>query len=56
MQKQEKAKGFREGSQVADAFFRQGHLGGWRDTLTPAQVDAIVERHGEEMAKHGYLP
>ena len=56
MQKQEKAKGFREGSQVADAFFRQGNLGGWRDTLTPAQVDAIVERHGEEMAKYGYLP
>ena len=53
---QESASGFHERSAESDAFFREGRAGQWRDKLAPAQVDAIVEAHGEVMARHGYLP
>lgn len=56
LQKQEQTKGFRERSQVSEAFFRQGQHGAWRHVLSAAQVDAIVGAHGEMMAKYGYLP
>ncbi len=56
LKKQEKAGGFRERSARAEAFFREGRQGVWREVLTPAQVDRLVEAHGETMARYGYLP
>jgi hypothetical protein len=57
LQSQERDKGFRERSPVADAsFFREGRAGQWKEVLTPAQVERIVNDHGEEMQRFGYLP
>ena len=53
---QEEAKGFRERSAVTESFFRQGQQGGWRDLLNAAQIERIVEAHGEIMEEFGYLP
>jgi hypothetical protein len=52
---QEREHGFIERARNADAFFRRGRAGGWREELTPAQVDAILARHGPLMIELGYL-
>jgi hypothetical protein len=52
----EKKHGFIERSEYAEAFFREGKKGQWRTLLTPAQVDAVVTRHREQMERFGYLP
>ena len=36
-------------------FFRAGKSGSWRDILTEAQVQTLIECHGEVMIKTGYL-
>jgi len=36
-------------------FFREGRMGGWRETLSPALTDRIVDRHGAVMRRLGYL-
>jgi len=41
---------------VAKAFFREGKAGQWRKLLTPEQVKKMVDAHGEQMARYGYLP
>ena len=46
---------FRERSERADRFFREGRAGEWRDTLTPEQVERIADDHREMMTKFGYL-
>ncbi len=57
LQAQENEKGFRERPPQADRnFFREGRAGQWKETLTPAQVDRIVQDHGEQMQRFGYLP
>jgi hypothetical protein len=57
LQAQEKQKGFRESSPKADAqFFREGRAGQWKELLTQAQVERIVDVHGEQMRRFGYLP
>lgn len=53
---QEEREGFRERSKHAERFFRVGKASQWRSTLSTAQVDAIVEAHGEQMERFGYLP
>jgi hypothetical protein len=55
LKSQEDQYDFRERSERADRFFATGKAGGWREALTPAQADAIVAAHGEEMRKFGYL-
>ena len=45
---------FRETSERADRFFREGRAGAWRETLTPDQARRIVDKHGEVM-QFGYL-
>ena len=56
LQEQEKRRGFREKTPVAERFFRAGKAGQWRTVLTQAQVDRIVEAHREQMERFGYLP
>lgn len=53
---QEQAKGYRERPIQSAAFFREGRAGQWREVLSPAQVIRIVQAHGEQMARFGYLP
>ena len=37
------------------AFFREGRAGGWRDKLTDAQAQRLIEAHQEVMTTYGYL-
>jgi hypothetical protein len=53
---QEARRGFRERSQKAERFFREGRAGQWRELLTASQIEAIVEAHKEQMARFGYYP
>jgi sulfotransferase family protein len=52
---QEEAGGFIERMTAAKAFFRKGEIGSWRGALTAAQVQKIVDDHGEMMRRLGYL-
>jgi aryl sulfotransferase len=54
LQRQEREKGFAERMSQQAQFFRSGQVGGWRTSLTPAQVDAIQQCHGAVMARLGY--
>ena len=53
---QEDSVGFREREPHMDRFFRRGIVGGWRDSLTPAQAERIVADHSRVMGRLGYLP
>lgn len=55
LQRQEKAKGFREASPSERQFFRSGRAGGWRKILSPEQVAGLIDAHGETMRRFGYL-
>jgi aryl sulfotransferase len=46
--------GFHERPSESEAFFREGRSGGWREVLSPAQAESIVEAHGEVMQRLGY--
>jgi uncharacterized protein (DUF924 family) len=56
LQEQEEKEGFRERPEHAERFFREGRAGQWKETLTPTQIDQIVQDHREQMARFGYLP
>jgi hypothetical protein len=56
LREQEEKDGFRERPEKAERFFREGRAGQWKDVLTPAQVQRIVDAHGEQMQRFGYLP
>lgn len=56
LQRQEKAGGFVERSERSERFFRSGRSGQWRTALSEAQVKAVVEAHGDQMRRFGYLP
>jgi hypothetical protein len=51
----EEAHDFRETPETAERFFREGKSGGWREKMTPEQIQRIVDDHGEQMEKFGYL-
>lgn len=53
--RQEAAHGFRERSRPGASFFRRGEVGSWRDVLSDAQADRILEDHGAVMREAGYL-
>ncbi len=56
LQQAEVAAGdFRERSERADRFFREGRAGEWRDKLTPEQARRIEDKHHDMMTKFGYL-
>lgn len=54
LQRQEAAKGFREAPRKSTSFFRRGVAGGWRDELSPEQVDRIESAHRSMMMQLGY--
>jgi hypothetical protein len=56
LRRQEDEKGFRERSQKAERFFREGRAGQWRSALSEAQVGAIVGAHEAQMRRFGYWP
>lgn len=55
LSKQEQTAGFIERSKNTDRFFRKGRAGEWREALSPAAVEKVIEAHGEVMRKFGYL-
>lgn len=52
---QETKNNFQERAPHAPNFFRQGKAGAWRETLSAAQVAAIVNAHADVMRRFGYL-
>jgi len=52
---QEQSDGFVENSRSEARFFRAGGSGGWRDALTPDQVDQIIEKNRDAMVEIGYI-
>jgi len=52
---QEQKTGFVERSRRADAFFRSGRAGQWRERLTPGQIDRIETAQAGVMRRFGYL-
>jgi len=54
LQREELSKGFELGQKKGQKFFRRGLAGGWRDTLSPAQADRILQDHGPMMERLGY--
>jgi hypothetical protein len=53
---QEENEGFQEQPNKTGRFFREGRAGQWKDILTKEQVARIVDDHGPQMARFGYLP
>jgi hypothetical protein len=56
LQEQERRHGFKEKSEFAERFFREGKSGEWRRLLTPEQIDRVVTAHSLQMKRFGYLP
>ena len=56
LRKAEEKTGFMERSEKAERFFRVGKSGQWREKLTQAQIDAVIEAHKEQMQRFGYWP
>ncbi|MDO8837590.1 MAG: sulfotransferase domain-containing protein [Parvibaculum sp.] len=53
---QEEEAGFKERSEKASMFFRDGRAAQWRDKLTPSQIARIVRDHRKQMERFGYVP
>ena len=56
LQSQEEETGFQEKPQHAARFFREGRAGQWKDVLSRKHIERIVNDHGEQMRRFGYLP
>ena len=56
LKEQERKRSFKEKSQHAEAFFREGRAEQWRDLLSRDQVRAIIDKHGQQMERFGYIP
>jgi hypothetical protein len=52
LQRQEKSEGFRERPPAMQQFFVSGGSGGWRETLTPAQIARIREEFSTTLGTH----
>jgi len=55
LQRQERARGFKEQHSKESPFFRKGKAGGWREELTETQAASIIRDHGDVMLRFGYL-
>jgi hypothetical protein len=56
LQEREEVHGFRERTEHQKRFFREGRAGQWRDVLTQAQIDRVVQAHRPTMQRFGYFP
>jgi len=56
MRSQELAGGFKETRPRNEGFFSAGVADRWKTQLTGEQVDRIIDNHGEQMQRFGYLP
>ncbi|MCK5748298.1 MAG: sulfotransferase domain-containing protein [Oricola sp.] len=56
LQQKEEETGFKMKPKAAEKFFRKGEVGEWKDVLTRNQVQRIIQDHGQQMARFGYLP
>lgn len=52
----EEKLGYPVRSGSSEKFFRAGKSDQWRDVLSADQVRRIVERHGKQMERFGYIP
>lgn len=55
LSKQESQGGFLERSPNSARFFRKGKVGGWRDSLSAAQVERLIEAHGPTLRRFNYV-
>jgi hypothetical protein len=55
LQNQEQAHGFREKTPLSKSFFRKGKIGGWREEMSAAQVERVIQTHQTVMRRFGYL-
>ena len=55
LQRQERAKGFKERSVASKTFFRKGEAGAWRYDLTETQVKQLIRDHKDVMQAFGYM-
>ena len=55
LQTLESETGFNEKPPKLERFFRKGISGDWKTTLTPQQIQRIINDHGEVMQTLGYL-
>ena len=53
--RQERAAGFRERARDDQVFFHSGRAGGWRQHLSPDQVERLIDAHGDVLRTLGYL-
>jgi hypothetical protein len=54
LQQKEQEKGFSEKNIPNQQFFRKGQAGGWKNELTTAQAQLIIDNHKTVMEKYGY--
>jgi hypothetical protein len=52
---QEQELGFSERPDQANAFFREGRAGQWREGLTQSQIHDVTQAHAPMMMRFGYL-
>lgn len=55
LQAQEAEAGFYEKMPLSESFFRKGKIGSWREKLSAAQADRIINDHRDVMRRFGYL-
>ena len=55
LKKQEEAKGFNEKPKKAQRFFREGKSGQWQAVLSEEQIRRVINDHGEQMKRFGYI-
>jgi hypothetical protein len=56
LRSQEEREGFQEKSEKAGRFLREGRAGQWKQVLSTKQIERIVNDHGTQMDRFGYLP
>ena len=56
LRKLEEQKGFKERSETAERFFREGRKEQWRQKLSEAQIRRVVDSHRVQMARFNYVP
>ena len=55
LQALEQTSGFSEKPAKTKHFFRKGIVGDWKNTLSPIQIDSIIQDHEKTMRTYGYL-